>query len=195
MSDSGIRTAGDMLKATYDPDADGKIALAQLVATVCSETEVVPLVEDADFYVEATGSAGYLLIQKAEEATLADFQANAGTGTMDDPEDINVNIPGARSKAHNINDYIEIDFGKWVRIDQWRIYGHTNNNEDGVWKLQYYGKDLAWHDWKTGIPTNKAVWTSMASETEVVCLKVKIICTTVDSFGFSSGGELEVYHS
>ncbi len=30
---------GDMAKATYDPDADGKIALAQLVDAVCSETE------------------------------------------------------------------------------------------------------------------------------------------------------------
>lgn len=31
--------AGDMTKAVYDPDKDGKIALAQLVAAVCSETE------------------------------------------------------------------------------------------------------------------------------------------------------------
>ncbi|GAI92431.1 unnamed protein product [marine sediment metagenome] len=31
--------AGDMVKSTYDPDKDGIIALAQLVAAVCSESE------------------------------------------------------------------------------------------------------------------------------------------------------------
>jgi len=33
------KPAGDMAKAVYDPNADGKIALAQLVDAVCSETE------------------------------------------------------------------------------------------------------------------------------------------------------------
>lgn len=32
-------SVGDMTKAVYDPDADGKIALAQLVDAVCSEAE------------------------------------------------------------------------------------------------------------------------------------------------------------
>lgn len=32
-------TIGDMAKSTYDPDADGKLALAQLIDAVCSETE------------------------------------------------------------------------------------------------------------------------------------------------------------
>lgn len=34
-----VDIAGDMVKSTYDPDKDGIIALAQLVAAVCSETE------------------------------------------------------------------------------------------------------------------------------------------------------------
>lgn len=33
-------TIGDMAKSTYDPDKDGKVALAQLVDAVCSETEL-----------------------------------------------------------------------------------------------------------------------------------------------------------
>ncbi|GAI60121.1 unnamed protein product [marine sediment metagenome] len=32
--------AGDMTKAVYDPDKDGKIALAQLVDAVCSDAEL-----------------------------------------------------------------------------------------------------------------------------------------------------------
>ncbi|GAI71067.1 unnamed protein product, partial [marine sediment metagenome] len=38
-----VDIAGDMVKSTYDPDKDGIIALAQLVAAVCSETEVAPV--------------------------------------------------------------------------------------------------------------------------------------------------------
>ncbi|GAI36020.1 unnamed protein product, partial [marine sediment metagenome] len=37
--------AGDMAKAIYDPDADGKIALAQLVDAVCSETEALSIAQ------------------------------------------------------------------------------------------------------------------------------------------------------
>ncbi|GAI70677.1 unnamed protein product [marine sediment metagenome] len=36
---NGVAIVGDMTKAVYDPDLDGLIALAQLVAAVCSETE------------------------------------------------------------------------------------------------------------------------------------------------------------
>ena len=35
---------GDMTKAVYDPDLDGKIALAQLVDAVCSEAEAAALI-------------------------------------------------------------------------------------------------------------------------------------------------------
>ncbi|MBA7563069.1 hypothetical protein ES708_04722 [subsurface metagenome] len=35
----GFGAIGDMTKAVYDPNKDGQIALAQLVAAVCSESE------------------------------------------------------------------------------------------------------------------------------------------------------------
>ena len=131
-------------------------------------------------------------------ATLSDFQANAATGStfVWEPWKINDNDTALYARAQQPDSYAEINFGKWVKIDQWRIFGHADNNENGVWKIQYYGTDLAWHDWKIGIPTNKAVWTSMASETEVTCSRVKIIATTKDTGSKDSVlGELEVYHS
>lgn len=42
-----IKQAGAMKIAVYDPDKDGQLALAQLVAAVCSETEATALIDAA----------------------------------------------------------------------------------------------------------------------------------------------------
>ncbi|GAI36631.1 unnamed protein product [marine sediment metagenome] len=151
--------------------------------TVCSETE-------ADVKI-----AAHVTTYHPPHATLLDFQANPATGTMISPENVNDTSTALGAQGDGIGEYAEVDFEKWVEINQWRLYGHVNNVEDGEWKIEYYGTDLAWHDWKTGIPTNKNVWTDMAAETGVVCEKVRLTVTAVDSSAQSKCGELEVYHN
>lgn len=92
--------------------------------------------------------------------------------------------------------YAAVGFGKWVLIDQWRMYGHTNNLLDGELKLQYSFGGVTWVDWVTGIPTRKASWTTMASATEIMCTHVRLVCVVDDTgSGHCNLGELEVYHS
>lgn len=130
------------------------------------------------------------------EATLADFQANPGTGTATNAFRINDNDTGLESIASNIGDYAQVDFDKWVKIDQWRYFGDATMNEDGHSKIQYYGIDEAWHDWVTGIATRLATWTTMAVETEVICRMIRFTATAIDTGGaLNRDGELEVYHS
>lgn len=131
----------------------------------------------------------------ALECTLAMYQANAATGTAQNPDDINDNNPASVMLAEPAGEYSEVDFGIVVCIRTWRIYGSNLNNEDGVWKIQYYNLAThAWADWVTGIATNKAVWTAPSVESEVITDKIRLVCVTVDSVGISRCGELEVYY-
>jgi len=120
----------------------------------------------------------------------------SGNGHYVCPDNINDNDVATYFDADTINKYIDVDFKKWVKINQWRYHGRAGVNENGEFKLQYYGTDLAWHDWVTGIPTRLYSWSTMATETEVICREVKLVCTIVDTGpGQSSQGEFEVYHS
>ncbi|MBA7628712.1 hypothetical protein ES703_36207 [subsurface metagenome] len=71
---NGVSTAGDMLKATYDPDMDGIIALAQLLDAVCSETEAdnkiaaIPTI-DISLLVGESPDYGGTINALAEDAT------------------------------------------------------------------------------------------------------------------------------
>lgn len=132
----------------------------------------------------------------ALEATVMLFQANPATGDFTaNPEYINDNTTST-ANAQAINQYAEVDFQKVVTIKRWRQYGNTNNNGDGVWKIQYYNlSNHAWTDWKTGISTyGTADWTSFSTETEEITDKIRLICTTVDSSAASYCRELEVIY-
>lgn len=157
---------------------------------------------DIEALVTYKSTAGSWVLQaigtpwRVADATLADFQANAATGTFTtEPEKINDNNTATWAKGENVNEYCEIQFGKWVRIDQWRHYGDANHNNDGHYKIEYLGVDLAWHDWKTGIATRGASWLGMQNEAEVVCRAVRITITAVDSFTQNRAREWEVYHT
>ncbi|MBA7575759.1 hypothetical protein ES708_17595 [subsurface metagenome] len=174
---------------------------------VCSETEadnkiaadVPATIFAAGLVVEATGEAGQLLVKEPSNAALGDFQATPATGTFAQyVERVNDNDlnPTQYTSATVIEQYAEIDFGKLVKIDQWRQFGHDTNNENGEWKIEYYGPDLAWHNWVTGIPTRKTDWGSMTGGAEVICSKARLTCEVVDTGGIGSMIiELEVYHS
>ena len=182
----------------------GKSILCGLAADKPDATDVV----EGTYYIEVDTrltymtTAGTWVVQAfaspwiLTDATLADFQAIAASGTINNPTRVNDTATDSASIATSVTKYAEIDYGKWVEIDQWRIFGDNANNEDGAWKLEYYGTDLSWHDWVTGIATNKAVWSVMASEDEVICSKIRITCTVLDSNDNRSAlAELEVYHS
>jgi len=136
------------------------------------------------------------IFHHASDATLAQFQANAATGSMKDPDNINDNNTTNTAEGDVIGEYAEIVFPKWVNIDQWRQYGNNLNNEDGEFKIQYFGVDKAWHDWVTGIPTRKTNWGAMTPAAEIICVKVRIETVIVDT---GANGtvitEIEVYHS
>ncbi len=132
------------------------------------------------------------------EATLAQFQANAGTGDfVSAPQAINDNVVGDHAQADTINQYCQVLFTPIVKVDQWRLYGHALQNANGDYKLQYLDAAGAWQDWVTGIPTRVATWSTMAIETEVITKGIRIVATTIDSSSgpASRAGELEVYHS
>ncbi|MBA7580402.1 hypothetical protein ES708_22293 [subsurface metagenome] len=169
-----------------DIEAGAGIPLTKLEDAVCSETEAATLIAThaADEYAHL------------HRATLADFQATPASGTFTTtPENINDNNTGTKGEGDVIGQYAEVDFGASVKIDQWRIYGNAAHFNNGAWKIEYYGLDSAWHDWVTGITTGGASWTTMSSETEVNCSKIRLTITTVDSTGWNMCGELEVYHS
>jgi hypothetical protein len=126
---------------------------------------------------------------------LADFQANAATGTANSPYNINDNNTSTIAGFSAVNQYAEVDFGKAVKIDQWRQYGYGHTGT-GRWKIQYKAADGTWTDWVTGIPTRTtANWGPMESETEVTTEAIRLVCTTVDGAGTSWMPEFEVYHS
>lgn len=133
-----------------------------------------------------------------DDATLADFQTNPATGTFATaPENVNDDDTATLAIAGVIAQYAEVDFGKIIRINQWRQYGSGSNNGDGSWKIQYLDIDGAWQDWVVGISTRAtADWCGMQSEAEVITTKIRLTAVTMDTSGGTSRiGELEVYHS
>ena len=117
------------------------------------------------------------------EGTVAGFQANAATGTVQTPANINDNDTGTYILGDAVDEYAEVDFGKVVELTQWRQFGNTNNNGDGSWKIQYYNLSTrTWTDWVTGIATRTtADWSTFCVETAIVTDKIRLVCTAVDS--------------
>jgi len=134
----------------------------------------------------------------AIEATVADFQKNPGTGTMNYPDGINdgdITTTG-KSSANETNQYIIVDYGELRIIRRWRQHGSDYINGDGSWKIQYYNLSThAWVDWVTGIATRTLSWSNFATETEVITNKIKLVCTGLDSYGINTTiHELEVIY-
>lgn len=147
-------------------------------------------------------SATQILIIKekathAAESILADYQANAATGTMTNPEYINDNNTSTIAYADTVDEYAEINFGKVVRIKKWSQCGHVSNDGDGVFKIQYYDDtNESWIDWVTGLNTkNTNGCGDYEALTEVITTKVRIVNTTIDSSGQSRFREIRIVHT
>lgn len=129
------------------------------------------------------------------DATVADFQANAATGTCTDPQYINDNSTTTGEPRGTVDQYAEIDFGKLVAITQWRQYGSDNNNGDGEFKLEILDIYGNWHDWVTGISTRPTLdWSAWDnSGGEIICTKLRWTVTINDSqYGITRLKELQV---
>ncbi len=79
-------------------------------------------------------------------------------------------------------------------IKQYRQFGEVNMNGTGRWKITYF--DGEWHDWETGIVIRTTAdwsgWVEPAAGV-VLCSRIRLICTTVDTaIGQSRVGELEI---
>lgn len=157
---------GDMLKSTYDPDKDGLIALAQLVAAVCSETE----------------AAAIAIL----DCVVGHFQYTPGTGTWAGPASINDGTTVAKTTADTVNKYIIVLFPYRVRISQYRIFEDDDGNiaGDGEITIQYRDPHTGvWTNWKTGIVIGRAgawkPWDTTPSAVEADA--IKIIATKIDT--------------
>jgi len=132
-------------------------------------------------------------------ATVAEFQANAGTGTAGTPGNINDNNTASYAIADIVGEYVEVDFGHAVLIRQWRQFPHDAMNGTGRFTIQYF--DLfseTWVDWITGEPMRGAAgWSGFTIETIELTTKIRIITTTLDLGGDPDSniwGEFEVIY-
>ena len=130
-------------------------------------------------------------------ATVADFQANAATGTFSSPQNINDNNTATPAEGLSVDQYCEIDFGKIVIIGKWRMFGHSSNDGDGAAKIQYWDiGNATWEDWVTGIPTRiAATWSDFTiEETIFATTKVRFTVTALPTDNDYRVGELEVIY-
>ncbi len=169
---------------SYPPQGPGitrpispPLELTELVDAVCSETEAQAMVD--------------ALIH----CTVFDFQLYAATGDVVNPGKINDNDTGTVINP-TAGKYIEVDFNKAVIIKRWRQFGTIWTTGDGRFKIEYWDiTTRAWADWVTDIPVRTtADWSNYVTETEKTTLKVKLTCTTTDTYGSSLIGELEVIY-
>lgn len=91
--------------------------------------------------------------------------------------------------------YLEFDLGGTFQIDQFRHFGHTSNNDDGEFKMQYSTDGTNWTDWITGISTRTSSWSSYLG-TSIIATHLKLVMVTGDSYaGGTIIGEVEASHS
>lgn len=117
-------------------------------------------------------------------------------GTAANPTNMNDGNVANVTTFNNINDTAWCYFFTPFTARKWRFYGHANQNGDGDYKLQYLDiHTFTWTDWVTGIPTRGASWSTVATETPVVCMGLQMVSTTQDSLtGANIVGELEIYY-
>jgi hypothetical protein len=148
------------------------------VSTVCSETEAP------------------LLALAVQRATVALFQAHAATGDLTNVEKLNDGDTTAQLYATAAGKYGEVDFETLLGIKQYRQFGQSGQNGDGVWKIQYWDGD-SWEDWETGILSRVAEswsgWTEPAAGV-VITTKIRFICTLADTAGNTRLRELEIIY-
>ena len=116
------------------------------------------------------------------EGTVADFQANAATGTATDPANLNDASVASECNMDAVNEYAIVDFGKVVQLTQFRQYGNVNNNGTDTINIQYYNLNThAWVDWVIDVTSRAtADWSNWDSSGGTITTdKIKLMCITV----------------
>ncbi len=127
--------------------------------------------------------------------TVAMMQAISGEGTATGPEKINDGSTGpAVTNMDAVGEYAEIRLLASAKMTQFRFYGDSPQNGDGVSKIQDLDGDYVWQDWVTGLSTRVESWSNWdSSGGEVIALGIRIVATTLDSNNNKNMyGELEV---
>ncbi len=116
--------------------------------------------------------------------TVAQWQANAATGTAATPQSVNDNNTGTQSNANGVGEYAEIEPDAVARfvVKQYRVYGDVSQNGDGTWKLEYWDGS-AWQDWETGISTRVASWSGWVEPAAgvIITSKMRLTAVTLDT--------------
>ncbi len=161
-------------------------------STVCSKAELTDHASLPNAHHTPSVGAQY------RQADAALFQTTPAIGTATYPGRVNDNIFNVEAKFDAIDEYAEVDFGEIAAFQRWRQYGEGHNNENGVWKIQYFDiPTQTWTDWVTGISTRAAeTWSSYSTETLIYAQKIRLVATTIDTGdgGISEIRELEVIY-
>ena len=167
-----IQHAGlkDIANGIAGLDASVEIPVALLKTSVASGIPVL----DSDVKVLADQMPVPML-------TVAQFQANAATGTVANPERANDNMFLAQINFNNIGEYVEVQFDHYNFITKYRMYGNNSNAEDGAYKIQHY-EDGGWVDNTLNIPTNLTLWSSWALlDISVYTKAIRLVATAIDT--------------
>ena len=153
---------------THTPASQGA---AGVVGQVCYDANYIYVCTATNYWERASISWG------APALTVADFQANAATGTFIlDPQKINDNNTGNYGAGNVNGQYAEVDLGSTFKAKQSRQFGHISNS-GSVFKVEYY--DGSWHDWVTGVNArNTANWSNWSDIGEQEMSKIRITVTT-----------------
>jgi len=118
-------------------------------------------------------------------------KGTCGIGTWSDTLQFTTTTPTSPIIFSSVGNYVEIDFGAKYQIGEIRHYGESNMNGDGDYKLQYWDGS-AFQDLLTGISTRGASWSDWQQFPSVISSKVRIVATTLDSYGDNRAWEFEI---
>ena len=139
---------------------------------------------DADIATHAAIADAHHVSEGAFEGTVADWQANAATGTWTNPQYINDGETVNGCYPTVVGQYCEINYGKIISVNQFRHFGHPAFAGDGRVKLMCW--DLvahAWVDWVTDIPPETTGnWTDWdSSGGEIITSKIRLVSVVLDT--------------
>lgn len=125
---------------------------------------------------------------------ISDWQANPATGTAAlFPERINDGLWSGQSCLFDaIGQYAEVIFNHPMYITQYRIFGHSSQNADGLYTI-YYLWDGNWIEITTE-PTRRTTWSHWKTFNFKILTKgVRLTTTIIDSNGGNNlCGEFQV---
>lgn len=184
---------------THEDGGSDEVDVAGLSGLLADAQHVLEAEVNALIAIHAAISAAHHASPGALDVTIAEWRANAATGTFASfPQRINDNNTGTQAAANAEGQYAEVDLGLIRGISGFRHFGQIDNTGEGRWKLQYWSMAThAWIDWVLEIPVRTtADWSGWdSSGGDIIGSKVRLVCTTVDGSTFNRIMQLEVRYA